>query len=62
MNLEILVLVKSVENTYSHPIFARTSYQAEKIVENANFKKTNTAAEEGSFVVDLDATGEYELN
>lgn len=62
MKLEILVLVKSVEETYSHPVFARTSYKAEEIIENANFKKTNTTAEDGSFVIDLDAISEYELN
>lgn len=62
MKLELLVLVKSVEETYSHPVFARTSYKADEIIENANFKKTNTTAEDGVIVIDLDAINDYELS
>lgn len=61
MKLELLVLVNSVEETYSHPVFARTSYKAEEIIENANFKKTNTTGADGSVLIDLDAINEYEF-
>ncbi len=59
MRLELLVLVKSIEETYSHPVFARTSYKAEEIINNANFKKTNTTGADGSVLIDLEAINDY---
>jgi len=57
--LELLVLVKSVEETYGLPVYARTSYKAEEIIENANFNKSNTTGEDGSIIIDLDSINDY---
>ncbi len=58
-DLELLVLVKSVEETYGLPVYARTSYKAKEIINNANFDKTNMVGEDGSIVIDLDSMNNY---
>ncbi len=58
--LEILILIKAVDESYSQPIFERTSYKADEIIENANFLKGNQIGDDGNIIIDLDNINAYE--
>ncbi|MEN8928527.1 MAG: ion channel [Flavobacteriales bacterium] len=58
-NLEILVLIKSHDETYGQIVHARTSYKGEEIVDNANFVKSALLTKEGDFKMDIDTIGEF---
>ena len=59
--LEVLILIKSVDESYSHPIFERTSYKAEEIIDNANFVKNNQIGDDGNIIIDLHNINSYEI-
>ena len=44
---------------YGLPVYARTTYKAKEIINNANFDKTNMVGEDGSIVIDLDSMNNY---
>ncbi len=58
-NLEILVLIKSHDETYGQIVHARTSYKGNEIVDNANFLKSSLLNKEGDIKLDINKIGEF---
>lgn len=61
-NLEILVLIKSHDETYGQIVHARTSYKGEEIIDNANFVKSALLNKNGDIKLDIDKIGEFVRN
>jgi inward rectifier potassium channel len=58
-NLEILILIKSHDETYGQVVHARTSYKGEEIVGNANFVKSALLNKNGDIKLDINKIGEF---
>ena len=43
-DVEFIILIKAINDTYSQTVYSRNSYKAEEIVENAKFKPLNPEA------------------
>lgn len=59
MNLEILVMIKSHDETFGQAVYARTSYKGKEIIENARFVKSSLLNNKGDLTMDIDSIGEY---
>lgn len=59
MNLEILVMIKSHDETFGQAVYARTSYKGKEIIENASFVKSSLLNNKGDLTMDIDSIGEY---
>ena len=58
-NLEILVMIKSHDETFGQTIHARTSYKGDEIIENANFIKSSVLNKDGIVEVDISKIGDF---
>ncbi len=59
--VEIFVLLKGFEETFSQIIYSRHSYTADQFIYGAKFKKPFYVNENGKLVMDLTKVGEYDL-
>ncbi len=58
-NLEILVMIKSHDESYGRAVYARTSYKGNEVIENAKFKTSSLLNTEGELTLDIDTIGEF---
>ena len=58
-NIEVLVMIKSHDESYGRAVYARTSYKGTEIIDNAKFKTSSLLNPEGELVLDIDSIGEF---
>jgi len=58
-NIEVLVMIKSHDESYGRAVYARTSYKGNEIIGNAKFKTSSLLNAEGELTLDIDTIGEY---
>jgi inward rectifier potassium channel len=58
---EIIVMIKSFDETYGQPVYARTSYANEGLVYRAKFKKAFFVNDEGEIELNLNTLGDYDI-
>jgi inward rectifier potassium channel len=61
MNLEIFVLLKAFDDTFSQTVYSRTSYRANEIIYGAKFKPMFTQQENGKTLLDLRLINSIEM-
>ncbi|MDB4089215.1 ion channel [Flavobacteriales bacterium] len=61
-NLEILVLIKSHDETYGQIVHTRTSYKGDEIIDNANFLKSSLLNKNGDIKLDINTIGKFVKN
>ncbi|WP_158800537.1 ion channel [Pedobacter sp. L105] len=59
--LEILVMLKAFDDTFSQTVHTRTSYRDEDIVHNAKFANVFSRHETGQIIIDLSKIGHTDL-
>lgn len=59
--VEILVLIKAFDDTFSQTVHTRTSYKNEDIIDNARFSNIFSKDENGQLLLDLSRIGSIEL-
>lgn len=59
-NAELILLINAYDETYNQPIYVRTSYKPDEIVENAKFSPILGHNEQGQSVICLDRISEYQ--
>jgi inward rectifier potassium channel len=60
-DVEVFVLLKGFEETFSQTIYSRHSYAAEQFIYGAKFRKPFLVNEEGKVVMDLTKVGEFDV-
>lgn len=59
-NIEILVMIKSHDESYGRAVYARTSYKGPEIIDNAKFKPSSLLNSEGELTLNIDTIGEFD--
>ncbi len=59
-NAELILLINAYDETYNLPIYVRTSYKPDEILENVRFAKILGHNENGQSTISLDKLNEYE--
>ncbi len=58
-NIEVLVMIKSHDESYGRAVYARTSYKGDEIIVNAKFKTSSLLNAEGELTLDIDTIGKF---
>ncbi len=61
MDVELLVNIKGVDESYAQQVYARTSYKAEEIIPRARFVRAIVELPDGNTAIDLKKISSYEL-
>ena len=57
---EILLNIKTFDETYSQTVYSRTSYKAHQIVCNAKFNSMMSSGDDGKTVLDISKLNDFE--
>lgn len=60
MNVEVFVLLKGFDDTFSQTIYNRQSFTADQFIYGAKFRRPFEINEKGKMVIDLTKVGEYD--
>lgn len=59
-NIEVLVMIKSHEESYARAVYARTSFKGAEIIDNAKFKISSLLNTEGELTLDIHTIGDFD--
>jgi len=61
-DVEIILLIKAIDDTYAQQVHSRTSYKWNEIQFNKKFKSVVSLQDDGGIVVDLNEIGNFAVS